>query len=308
MNKLPNDSKQSALILNELNNFMTLRQRWWLSKFFILLFFIITPLILAYATGYHINWRYLKLEKTGLLEIKTVPDKAQININELRAWLDQNRNLTTPLKLKNLRPNNYTVNIKLSGYHDWRKILAVKPAETTFAKDIRLFKQAIPVWLEALPATGTITTSLIDSDKFNLNTKNPTTSTINDLITEKELTTNWLETRQIKLACSLPDKKIAYANQFELWLADPKTKTTTLVGRFSQSINWLICLPDTNNYLIYGHDNSWQLIELDDRQGRNIWKLADLDQLGTAAINKKSDQLYFYGHVGSTTGLFSLAL
>lgn len=288
---------------------MTLQQRQWLSRLFILLFLIITPLILAYAAGYHINWRYLKLEKTGLLEIKTIPSGAEVNIEELKAWLGKPKNLATPFKLKNLRPSNYTINLSLAGYHNWRKILTIRPVETTFAKDVRLFKQAEPQWLADLPASSTIAlANFSDNQQLNLNNKNLTTSTINALISEKDLTDNWLDAHSVRLACALPDKKIAYANQFELWLADPETKTRLLLGRFSQNINQLICLPDTSNYLIYGHDNSWQLIELDDRQGRNIWKLADINELGLSAINKKADQLYFYGRVGTKTGLFSLEL
>lgn len=288
---------------------MTLQQRQWLSRLFILLFLIITPLILAYAAGYHINWRYLKLEKTGLLEIKTIPSGAEVNIEELKAWLGKPKNLATPFKLKNLRPSNYTINLSLAGYHNWRKILTIKPAETTFAKDVRLFKQAEPQWLADLPATSTISTANFnDANQLNLNNKNLTTSTITALISDKVLATNWLDSRSVRLACALSDKKIAYANQFELWLADPEAKSKLLLGRFSQPINQLICLPDSSNYLIYGHSNSWQLIELDDRQNRNIWKLADINELGLSTVSKKADQLYFYGRVAEKTGLFSLEL
>ncbi|HOQ91546.1 MAG TPA: PEGA domain-containing protein, partial [bacterium] len=185
---------------------MSLLQRQWLSRLFILLFLIITPLVLAYATGYHINWRNLKLEKTGLLEIKTIPSGAQVNIEELRAWFSKPKNLNTPFKLKNLRPSNYTVNLSLDGYHSWRKILTIKPAETTFAKDVRLFKQAEPQWQADLPASSTVdTASLLGNNQLNLNNKNLTTDTINDLIPNSSLIDNWLDTRSIHLACPLPD-------------------------------------------------------------------------------------------------------
>lgn len=288
---------------------MTNSQRLWLSRLFVLLFLIITPLTLAYAAGYRINWRYFKLEKTGLLEIKTVPDGAQVNIDELKAWLSRPKNLTTTLKLKNLRPDDYTINISLTGYHNWRKTLTVRPAETTFAKNIRLFKQTSPQLLEAI-ATSTIPSQSIwpENNKFNLDTKHTTTTTIDELLIKKDSATSWLNHKSVDLACLLPDKKVAYVTQFELWLADPANQTSTLLGRFSQPIKQLICLPDTANYLIYGHNDSWQLIELDDRQGRNTWKLTDLKQLGPAAINKKADRLYFYGQVGSNAGLFGLDL
>lgn len=289
---------------------MTARQRLWLSRLFILLFLVITPLILTYAAGYHINWRYLKLERTGLLEIKTEPSGALINIEEIKAWLGKPKELITPIKLKNLRPGSYHINLSLTGYHNWQKTLVIRPAETTFAKNIRLFKQSNPQQLADLPLGSNLTTVDWPTDQSDLNlaNKNLTTSTITALLDEKSLADNWLDSRFIRLACQLPDKKIAYTKQFELWLADSDKKTTTLLGRFSQSIDQLICLPNTSNYLIFGHNQGWQLIELDDRQNRSIWKLADVDQLGLSAINKKANTLYFYGQIASTTGLFSLDL
>lgn len=289
---------------------MTSGQRLWLSRLFILLFLIITPLILTYAAGYHINWRYFKLERTGLLEIKTEPSGALINIEEIKAWLGNPKELITPIKLKNLRPGSYHVNLSLDGYHNWQKTLNIRPAETTFAKNIRLFKQSYPKKIADLPNGTDLETAdwPADQSQLNLSSKNLTTSTITALLDEKSLADNWLDSRFIRLACQLPDKKIAYANQFELWLADSDKKTSLLLGRFSQLIDQLICLPDTSNYLIFGHSQGWQLIELDDRQNRSIWKLADVNQLGRSSINKKSNTLYFYGQITSTTGLFSLDL
>ncbi|HNW55573.1 MAG TPA: PEGA domain-containing protein [bacterium] len=288
---------------------MTPRQRFWLSRFFIAIFLVTTPLVLAYAAGYHVNWRYLRLERTGLLEIKTEPTKATATIDELRAWLIKPKDLTTPLKLKNLRPGNYTVKLDLPGYHSWKKTLTVNPAETTFAKNVRLFKQSEPELIFAVPTNQDC--SQIDwpeNNDYNFSNKQAATSSIDYFLTEKQLADNWLDTNQIKSICQLPNKKLAIAKDFELWLVDPEKKDSTLLGRFSQPIKQLICLPDNDNYLIYGHDSSWELIELDDRQGHNIWRLAEMQQLYRSAINKKGDQLYFYGRLNDQNGLYSLDL
>lgn len=288
---------------------MTQRQRLWLSRCFIIIFLIITPLILAYAAGYHVNWRYLKLERTGLLEIKTEPAKAKASIDELKAWLIKPKDLTTPLKLKNLRPGNYTVKLDLAGYHSWKKTLTINPAETTFAKNIRLFKKSTPELIFALPAeTDLAIADWAKNNDYNLNNKQASTSSITYFLNDKQLADNWLNTQNAKSICQLTNKKLAIAKEFELWLVDPDKKETTLLGRFSKPIKQLICLPDSDNYLIYGHDSSWELIELDNRQNHNIWRLAELQQLNKAAINKKGDRLYFYGRLHDQNGLFSLEL
>jgi len=289
---------------------MSVRQRWWLSKIFILLFCLITPPILIYANGYRINWHSWKLERTGLLEIKSEPTNALVNIDELKAWWGKPKKIVTPVKLKNLRPGNYNVTLSLPGYYDWHKTLTVWPVQTTIVKDIRLFKKSEPQLLAALPATTTLSgiTLPLDNRQFNLATKNLTTTTIYAFIDEQKLTTTWLDTTSISLACPLPNGKIAFSNQFELWLANPDAATTELLGRFSQPLVQLICLPNSDNYLIFGQDNGWQVIELDNQQSHLIWQLATTDQLGTSAIDKKANTLYFYARIGSTTGLFSLEL
>ncbi|HPU92201.1 MAG TPA: PEGA domain-containing protein, partial [bacterium] len=241
---------------------MSTRQRWWLSKIFILLFCLITPPILIYANGYRINWHSWKLERTGLLEIKSEPANALVNINELKAWWGKPKKIVTPVKLKNLRPGNYNVNLSLPGYYEWHKTLTIWPAQTTIVKDIRLFKKSEPQLLAALPTT-TLSGAILplDNRQFNLATKNLTTTSIRALIDEQKLATNWLDTASISLACPLPNGKIAFSSQFELWLANPDTATTELLGRFSQPIVQLICLPNSDNYLIFGQDNGWQVIE-----------------------------------------------
>ncbi|HPU92200.1 MAG TPA: hypothetical protein PLD97_01230, partial [bacterium] len=65
---------------------------------------------------------------------------------------------------------------------------------------------------------------------------------------------------------------------------------------------------NSDNYLIFGQDNGWQVIEVDNQQSHLIWQLTNTDHLGNGAIDKKANTLYFYAQIGSTTGLFSLEL
>jgi hypothetical protein len=53
--------------------------------------------------------------------------------------------LSTPNKIKNLLPGEYQVRIEYPGYWPWEKKLEIKPGESTFAEDIILFRNEIPL-------------------------------------------------------------------------------------------------------------------------------------------------------------------
>ena len=61
---------------------MTPRFRKFLYLFFILLFFIITPITWSIAAGYRFNFSKMSLQKTGMLIINSEPEDAVIYIND----------------------------------------------------------------------------------------------------------------------------------------------------------------------------------------------------------------------------------
>ena len=133
---------------------MTLNQRRVLYIIFILAFIVITPLISLYAAGYKLG-SGLTLEKTGTLIVDSKPHGAKIYIN---GQLQQNfftrffnqsaSNQTTPAKIKNILPGDYTIRIELEGYQSWEKKLTITSGESTYAEDINLFKTGIPIIIE----------------------------------------------------------------------------------------------------------------------------------------------------------------
>ena len=132
---------------------MTLSQRRLLYIFFILLFIVITPLISLYAAGYSINKNF-SIKKTGILIIDTEPRGAKIYLDGkiqqafLNKFLAKNQNyIKTPAKIKNLRPGEYDISLELDNYWTWQKKLTIKPGESTFAEDVYLFKNDLPIIL-----------------------------------------------------------------------------------------------------------------------------------------------------------------
>ncbi|PIR94864.1 hypothetical protein COT95_01865, partial [Candidatus Falkowbacteria bacterium CG10_big_fil_rev_8_21_14_0_10_37_6] len=127
---------------------MSLAKRRLLYTAFILLFFIITPVIFFYAAGYNFNLNSGSIERTGILMIKTEPRNAQVSLGERKKhnWLYDiiygDKILTTPLKLRNLLPGDYEVTISKEGYFDYRKQINLLSGRTVVLDNILLVKNS----------------------------------------------------------------------------------------------------------------------------------------------------------------------
>lgn len=135
---------------------MTLQKRRILYSFFILLFFILAPILISYSLGYRYNLTKGIIEKTGVIFIKSFPKNASIYINN---ELQSNE---TPTQITNLLGNLYDVRVEKEDYHTWQKNLEVRPQETTFAEEVTLFKNNLE-FVNLLP--GDFTKLLVSHDK-----------------------------------------------------------------------------------------------------------------------------------------------
>ncbi|MBU0636994.1 hypothetical protein KKH16_02170, partial [Patescibacteria group bacterium] len=131
---------------------MSIKTRRIICIIFILIFFIATPLIIAYATGYKLSFNKKFLQKTGIFILDSHPSGAKIFINNKiqqnlfkKIFLNKQTYITTPAKIKNLSPGEYVVRLELTDYWPWGKKLSIKPGLATYAEDIYLFKQNLPV-------------------------------------------------------------------------------------------------------------------------------------------------------------------
>ena len=130
---------------------MTLRVRRILSFIFIILFLSITPAIMLYAAGYRLGKNGFSIQRTGMFIIDSKPKGARIFIDgkPQETWsssiFHKNNFITTPAKIKNLLPGEYDLRLELDGYFSWQKKLTVNPGASTFAENIYLFKNNLPV-------------------------------------------------------------------------------------------------------------------------------------------------------------------
>ncbi len=119
--------------------------------FLIACFFIISPIIILYTTGYRYDFSTQQIRQTGVISIDVEPSKTQVFLNNVKI----KKNL--PLRLTNRAPGTYTVKLTLSGYQDWQKDITVESKKTTYIKNITLFKQALPILV-----TTNLKTAIVD--------------------------------------------------------------------------------------------------------------------------------------------------
>jgi len=99
------------------------------------LFFIIAGLVALYAAGLRYNLDRGLIERVGVFYIKSYPEGASIFLN------GRPTDKKTPQRILNLAPGAYAVSVERSTYGTWSKSLEIKAGQTTFVRDIVLFKE-----------------------------------------------------------------------------------------------------------------------------------------------------------------------
>lgn len=102
---------------------------------FIVIFFIIAPILVLYSSGYVFDLKRMKVNETGVIYINTRPSNAFVSINGV---MFRER---TPARVNDLAPNTYTVSLAVDGYTSWKNNINVYPNATTFVQGIELFKK-----------------------------------------------------------------------------------------------------------------------------------------------------------------------
>lgn len=100
------------------------------------LFLVLLPIILSYALGYQIDYRDLKIYKTGILYVDSRPAGAAIYLNGSK-YSD-----VTPARIEELKPGSYKVVVRREGFYPWEKDLEVRGNMVTKADRIVLFPMA----------------------------------------------------------------------------------------------------------------------------------------------------------------------
>lgn len=154
----------------------------------IAIFFVAAPLILLYTAGFRYSFSKRQIKRTGVLNIDATPTDMEVTLNNVK----QKNKL--PLYLPNRAPGTYKIVLSKQGYKPWEKDIVIASNQTTYIKDVALFKEALPVQiLEEREAPLSVVFSptakyalLISRDKSNKNIYevdlyNPITELINPI-------------------------------------------------------------------------------------------------------------------------------
>lgn len=112
---------------------MSRRFRRIMFYFFTAIFLLTTPIIILYAYGYKYDFERKRFIETGAIYIKSQPKKAAVFINNKLI------NKQTPVLIKGLLPNKYSIKITLDGFIPWSKELEVNTKLVTNVENILLF-------------------------------------------------------------------------------------------------------------------------------------------------------------------------
>lgn len=104
----------------------------------ILVFLVCAPAILLYTAGYRYDWPTHRLLGTGVISLDLKPNDANVYVNDLKL------NKKMPIRLSNSAPGVYHVRIEKPGYHSWRQDLTVTSNQTTFIRDVQLYRASEP--------------------------------------------------------------------------------------------------------------------------------------------------------------------
>ncbi len=105
----------------------------------ILLFFIISPLIILYTIGYRFDTEKYIIKQTGVLSVEVKPEDASVSINDV--LIDKEM----PFELTNRAPGYYHVYIDKPGFHTWEKDIEVFSKQTSYVHNIYLLEDNLPI-------------------------------------------------------------------------------------------------------------------------------------------------------------------
>lgn len=100
--------------------------RYLILLLIIVVFFVLAPLIVLYVSGTGFNFGENLSAGTGILDIQSDPNDAEVFINGEK--ID-----STPTTERFIKQGSYTIKVSKSGYRSWEKQLFVEAGQVTYA-------------------------------------------------------------------------------------------------------------------------------------------------------------------------------
>lgn len=264
---------------------MPKKLRNFLFSLFVIIFFTATPLLLIYALGYNLNFAWpprlnMILQKTGMLIVDSEPSGANIYLNgklqtTSESLFSSKDPIATPAKIKNLVPGEYDVKVILEGYWPWEKKLYIHPGSNTFAENIVLFKNNLPVRLYEKKCEKMVFSP--DQQKI--------AALCGDQIILYDLRSNVSETisttsqQDIGIVWSPDNEKLAFENKIFLIAKD---KDIVLGGNLLKNFYWR-----DGNTVYYALNDSIYEFDINSNRNEQIIKTANGQDIENFIIHNK---------------------
>ncbi len=147
------------------------RRRWAYLLVLGMLFCIVVPLALLYASG----WRYKEgfgFVRTGGIYVSVPYDNALVYLDG--TLVGESGFLNSRLYLRDLAPSAYTVRVEQEGRHSWQRVLVVEPQLVTDAHALLISEDIETLRLVVgTAATGTLAVSAPERARIEEAFKNP---------------------------------------------------------------------------------------------------------------------------------------
>ena len=294
----------------------------------VILFFIIaTPTIILYSLGYSFDWQEKEIVLTGGLYVKSVPKKATIYINNkpkketpafikrlspkyyqikvakegFHEWhkkLKIESKLVTEVKdiiLIPINPEIKVINEKISDNFSLKEYVSIenntsnnifyihKPSYILYKTDeTNSFQEQIS--LTPLPENQEYEIIVSNNQQIAILSDNNKLYIFNKETRDFELIKENVQQAQF----SNDNQKLLYHTPNEIWVYD--LDNNKLITRLSQKIEQAIWY-ETNQHIIFLVNGKIKIVELDDRDERNIIDLIEIDTQEIAYSEK--DQILY---------------
>lgn len=262
----------------------------------VLIFFITLPILLSYSLGYKIDYRNLKIYKTGIIYLSSNPSGASVYVNG-RLYKD-----VTPAQIEELKPGTYKIEVRREGFYPWDGELEARPNMVTKADRIVLF----PVSREMKRFLDRDIIDFAVSDKGYIYylTKSGLYRSGTDKSYFRKISSysDWPD-RIIGRKFSPDGNRLLYYTENTVWIANFNPDTNPTKGREAASVEEIFKSPNSImdvfwypglGYIVVVTDNDIKVVELRGGDTRNIallYKFAARPR--SLYYDENSDSLYF---------------
>ena len=110
---------------------------------------------------------------------------------------------------------------------------------------------------------------------------------------------------QAKAINWLDDDTLLFYNDWEIWIYNLGTREPELITRLGQKIQFALW-HTAGRHIIFVSNNMIKIIELDNRELRNVVELVTPEKITDWSIDSRGEILYFSGQLNNKYGFYSL--